>query len=138
MFHVEHFRDLLTLVGSIHDLPAHYRRHNLPRELPAIEWSVVRFRAGLCRFKGPAFLGIEHCYVGVTATRECAPASEVNHARRTCGEELDNSCQRNLVFAMQARDGEAKRRFESRDSEHGALALDDLFMRRMGGVICQI
>ena len=32
-------------------------------------------------------------------------------------------------------DGQAERGFQSGDSEHGALELDDLFMRRMGSVI---
>ena len=132
MFHVEHFGDL---IGSIYNLPTHDRRHNFPYEMPAIEGSVVRFRAGLCCFEGPAFLGVENSYVGVASTSHSAPASQVNHSRRARGEKFDNSCQRNLVVAMQARNGEAERGFEARNPEHGAFELDDLFLR---GVRCVI
>ena len=74
----------------------------------------MRFRAGLRRFKRPPLLGIENGDVGVAAAGERASATQVNYASRTCGEEFDDSCERNFVVAMQSRDGEAERGFESR------------------------
>src|SRR5580704_12728471 len=79
--------------------------HNFPDELPAIEGSVMRFRAGVCGLKGPAFLGIKNGYVGVAAACERATAPEVDHAGGTCGTEFDDSHQRNFVLTMQTRDG---------------------------------
>ena len=71
----------------------------------------------------------------MAAAGERAPASQVDHAGGACGEEFDDSCQGNLVVAMQASDGQRESGFESGDSEQGALELDNLFVRRMGGVI---
>ena len=88
MFHVEHF---CGLISSVQNPSTDDRGHNFPGELPAVEGSIVRFRAGLRGLKGPAFLGIENGHIGMIAAGEGAAASQINDPRRTCREQFDDS-----------------------------------------------
>src|SRR6266852_390416 len=85
---------------AINNLPAHNRRHHLPRELPAIKRSVVRQRPRPGGFESPALLGVENSYVGEVTAGQRSAAAEIKNARWSCREELDDASERNLVFAV--------------------------------------
>src|SRR5580658_9062537 len=85
-----------ALVPAVNNLPAHNRRHNLPRKLPAIKRSIARQRPRLGGFKGPALLGVENGYVGEVAAFERSASAEIKNAGGSGSKKLDNARQRNL------------------------------------------
>src|SRR5229473_1864569 len=113
-----------TSIRAIHDLPAHDSRHNFPRKLPAIEWSVVRPRPRLGGLKRPALLGVEDGDVGEVAAGQRTAAAKIKDARRACGEEFDDAGQRDLVFAVKLGNRDRQRGFESSNAEGSAFELN--------------
>ena len=68
----------------------------------------------------------------MAAARQRSATAQVEDSRRAGGKELDNARQGNFVFAMQFRDREPKRGFESSDAKGRALELDLLFVAACG------
>ena len=126
---------LHRLIRAIHDPPTHNRRHHFSGQLRSVKWRVVRPGVRLRGFKSPALLRIEDRDIGMTAAGERSAASQREHPRRTRGEELDNPAERKFLLAMQVGDRQAQSGFQSGDAKRGALELDNLFMRRVRGVV---
>ena len=89
----------------VHDFPAHNRCYHLAGKLPAVERGVVGFGSGLCGVEGPALFGIEDGYVGVTAAEKGSASPKVDNARRTGGEELDDTAERHLLAGVKNGNG---------------------------------
>ena len=125
----------IYLIRPVHCFPTHNRCHNFPAQLRSAKWGIVRPRVRLRSVKRPALGRIEDGDVGVAAADERSPASQSEHSCRSRGEEVDNSAEGHFLSTMQMGDRKAQSSFQPCDPERGALELDNLFMRRVRGVI---
>src|SRR5438876_584281 len=119
----------IPLFHAVHHLPAHNRRHNLPRELPTIERGVARQRPRLPRLKPPALLGIEDGNVGEIAASQRTAAAQIENSGGADSEKFDDARERNLGFAMELRNRQSQRSLQTSDPKRSTFEFHFLLVR---------